>query len=528
VGKKMREGIFYCFLIVVIMSVVSATDIVCAQPNRSYGGYPYSPNPNFPPIYIANREMMPQSAFFPPSANPANLQGTATPQTPATSVVPTSPTTPFIPEKNTENAEPENKEQTETTKESTINKVKSYFTSLFYSSKNNKSPRETKEKELPENIDDGQEIIEALRKEQDYSMPDYVNSATQSKAATAKDHYKQGLDFEVQGDFTGAVRSYNAFIAANKKQTTNGTLAAPYHRLALIAWKQSEIRNSGVYFRYAMRYALGGNVPIIAGDYALFLMEQNDLKQAEVVLRNALIHYPDNNRLLYYLGRCIANQDKPIEAIRYFSASLGEERAYQELAFLYRQWGDFERAEFLDTKRNEYLAKRNKMIPQQVFASQPTNVNPQQPAALPTTPPPVIPNPHGILSQGTLNPGTRGTPVPFPTFDNPNGQREQAFTNANINTNIPTNDSVKSSVRSSEIFPPYGNRAIPEDSWQPLTPPPSPIPSSVSPMPVSKVFHYPADQTIPTYYEFQGDQYPKNPTNTTPTNTNVIQTSFMP
>ena len=169
-------------------------------------------------------------------------------------------------------------------------------------------------------------MIEALKKEQSYSAPDYVNSATQSNTATAKDFYKQGLDFEVQGDFPEAVRSYNAFIAANKKQTINGTLAAPYHRLALIAWKQSEIRNAGIYFRYAMKYALGGNVPIIAGDFALFLMERNDLKQAEVILRNALIHYPENNRLLYYLGRCTAHQNKPIEAIRYFSASVGEEQ----------------------------------------------------------------------------------------------------------------------------------------------------------------------------------------------------------
>ncbi|MDR0338203.1 MAG: hypothetical protein LBI18_14060 [Planctomycetaceae bacterium] len=518
----MRRGIFYYFSIVTIMSVVSATGIVFAQYDRSYGGYPPSPNS----LYIANREMVPQSALFPSSTGSVAPPKNQIPDAPTISGTPTTPTSQFMTEKNFES---ENREQTEqidteqintetkTTKESTMNKVKTYLTSFFYPSKKSKSSDNSKDKELPENVDDGQEIIETLRKEQDYSIPDYVNSATKSNAATAKNHYKHGLDLEVQGDFVGAVRSYNAFIAANKKQTTNGTLAAPYHRLALISWKQSEIRNAGVYFRYAMKYALGGNVPIIAGDYALFLMEQNDLKQAEIILRNALIYYPDNNRLLYYLGRCTAGQDKPIEAMRYFSASLDEERAYQELALLYRQRGDFERAQFLDTKRNEYLAKRNKMIPQQVFASQPANVNPQQSVALPTTPPPVIPNARGLLSQETLNPKTTGTPLPFPTLVNPDGLREQAFTNINTNINPSPNNST--------TFPPYGSRVIPEDSWQPLTP--SPIPSPVSPIPVSKVFHYPADHEIPIYYEFQSDQYPKN-TNITPTEANVIQTSFMP
>lgn len=497
----MRGGKFFYFLIVMTLSVVTMDAIVCAQYDRSYGGYPSSSNS----IYIANREMMPQSAFFPPSTNPqpqATINQTVTnPATPTNSVTPITPTAPFIPEKNT-NSE-NNKEQTQTTQKSSINKIKSYFTSLFYSSKNKKSSQESTNKELLENIDDGQETIEALRKEQNYSVPDYVNSATQSNTATAKDHYKQGFDFEVQGDFAGAVRSYNAFIAANKKQTNNGTLAAPYHRLALIAWKQSEIRNAGVYFRYAMKYALGGNVPIIAGDYALFLMEQNDLKQAEVILRNALIHYPENNRLLYYLGRCTAYQEKPIESLRYFTASLGEDRAYQEIALLYQQRGDFERAEFLNAKRNEYIAKRNKIIPQQVFAAHPANVQqPVLPTAVPTTPPPVIPNSHGILSQGTI-----GTPLPVPTFDQPNRQNVQVFTNAN-NPAMPL---------------PQRNRTIPEDTWQPLNP--QPVPVSVSPMPVSKVFHYSEDHVVPTYYEFQGDQYPKN---TTPDNTNVVQTSFMP
>ncbi|MDR2705089.1 MAG: tetratricopeptide repeat protein, partial [Planctomycetaceae bacterium] len=478
----------------------------------------------------ANREMMPQSAFLPPSTqtNPAKTSEITTSLPTATSGNSVTPTTPFIPEKN---AGPESNEQTKTTKESSFSKVKSYFASIFYPSKNTKSPRESKDKESLEDIDDGQEMIEALKKEQSYSAPDYVNSATQSNTATAKDFYKQGLDFEVQSDFPAAVRSYNAFIAANKKQTTNGTLAAPYHRLALIAWKQSEIRNAGIYFRYAMKYALGGNVPIIAGDFALFLMERNDLKQAEVILRNALINYPENNRLLYYLGRCTAHQNKPIEAIRYFSASVGEEQAYHEMALLYRQWGDFDRAKFLEDKREVYLAKRNTMTPQPFFASQPANtnvntnintnvftnnnvnrnINTPYPvhAAIPTTPPPVMPNPRGgILSRGTME-----SSVPFPTLNNPEGRSEQVFTNTN----------------NQGMLPPQHINHIPAESWQPLNQPPaSPVPTPTSPTfptPVSKVFHYPADHVVPTYYEFQGDQYPKN---SPPTDANVVQTSFVP
>jgi tetratricopeptide (TPR) repeat protein len=368
----MQKRVCYYFQFAVMIFVVAATEMVYAQYDRSYGGYPVSPNS----LYIANREMMPLSASLPSSTNPTKLSDNPTPLPHTTSIPSVTPASPFIPSKNNElGNNKSNNGQIETTKESSFNKVKSYFASLFYPSKNKKPPKESKDKESLNEIDDGLEMIEALRKEQNYSAPDYVNSATESNTTTAKDFYKQGLDFEIQNDFPAAVRSYNAFIAANKKQTTNGTLAAPYHRLALIAWKQSEMRNAGIYFRYAMKYALGGNVPIIAGDFALFLMERRDLKQAEVILRNALIHYPENNRLLHYLGRCTAYQNKPIEAMRYFSASVGEEQAYQEMALLYRQWGDFDRAKFLEYKREEYIAKRNTMTPQPLFASQPVHTN---------------------------------------------------------------------------------------------------------------------------------------------------------
>lgn len=211
-----------------------------------------------------------------------------------------------------------------------------------------------------EKKDDGLDHITKFNRNRTYSEKDYIESATHSTRTTAKDAYNRGMLLESHGDQAGATASYYEFIRANKTQTENGTLAAPYHRLALIAWREQDQDKSTICFQYALRYARGGTVSVIADDYSRFLIQRGKADQAEVILRNTLLHFPDDKRLQVSFGRCLAHLNKPVEGLRYLTDALGEERAYEELAVLYTQRGEYEWAEHMDRKRQELLVRRLK------------------------------------------------------------------------------------------------------------------------------------------------------------------------
>ncbi|MDR0870236.1 MAG: hypothetical protein LBN39_05525 [Planctomycetaceae bacterium] len=337
--------------------------------------------------------------------------------------------------------------------DSALGKTKTYFSNILPKKETKDGGRQPKKPSADDAAaDNGLKEIADWVNEQRYSEPEYIESATRSKNTTAKDMYRQGLQAENAGNIGAAIRCYSAFITANSKQIFDGTLAAPYHRLALIAWKrQDALKNAGIYFRYAMRYAKGGNVPIIAGDYALFLTEQDDWEGAEVVLRNALVYYAEDKRLLYYLAKVSAGQERPIQALRYFTAAVGKEQAYQEMAAFYRQHNEFVLAQHFDEKRYELLAKNGK-VPQ---------------GAVPL-----------------VTPADNFNPI---VFKQDNSQL--SFTNQL------------------------------SGGWQPApVPPPMPfvpidisakIPDTQTIIPVSQVIHYPGGSDTPVYYEYQGNNYPK-------------------
>lgn len=329
--------------------------------------------------------------------------------------------------------------------------------------------------------DDGQVRIDELQKEQNFSEKDYVSSAIRNKSTASKELYDKGMRAESEGNTVSAVRHYNGFIKANKRQTTNGTLAAPYHRLALISWKNRKAKESDIYFRYAIKYARGGNTPIIAGDYGLFLMEQGKFPQAEIVLRNALLQSPENKRILLYLGRCSIRQHKPIEALRYLTTAVGEERAYLEVASIYREQGDFELARNMEQRREEYLARsvRPNVVGRE-YAGR------HAPAGTPLTPPPVRSAPRGATAGSTAQFPVPSA-MPFPTL----------------------HEMQPGAAAPTTVLPTDGWSAIP--SAPATTMPETSVSRSDSALPgtpVSKVFHYPAGSMVPVYHQYSGNAFP--------------------
>jgi len=311
-------------------------------------------------------------------------------------------------------------------------------------------------------LDSGQAEVAALTQEKRYSEADYIASAMAPKDTKARNLYNEGLLAESQGRHQDAVRAFNGFIKANERSTTNGVLATPYHRLAMISWKEGSTNDAGIYFRHALNYALGGNLLIIGGDYAQFLMVRGDYARAEVVLRNALLNDPENKRLLFFLGRCVALQKKHQESLRYLDASVGRAQAYQELAAIYRQQGEFELARVAEERRNAHIAG-NRPMPPAPSAGHPMGPSQQQ-AMMP--PPTAVYPPNSALGQAVA-------PQQQPTLERqPNTQDAST-------------------------------------GWGP--PPaatPQPVPQTT---PVSKVYHYPSNSPSPVYYQYTGSEYPQSP-----------------
>ncbi|GHT37519.1 hypothetical protein FACS189427_10560 [Planctomycetales bacterium] len=365
---------------------------------------------------------------------------------------------------------------------------------MFWKKDNEKTDGKTEN--LPDtSVDKGQEEVALLEQERSFSEKDYVDSAVKSSKTAAKNDYSQGLQLEGLGDYDGAARCYNNFIKANKKQTANGTLAAPYHRLALLAWKQKEWDKADVYFRHGQRYAQGGNIAVISGDYSLFLMEQGKLEQSEIILRNTLLYFPKDQRLLICLGRCSARQDKPVEALRYMTSVMSEEQAYHELAGLYHQIGDYKSARIMNEKRDELFAAKSAASiygSSQAANSAPQNsagrnsaqqyaVNNQQ-MPLPVNRPPV--------TNSAANSTTSA--IPFPVF-NPTLPQTAASP-----YQLPQNINSEPEARAVPVLPDVqqsGNT--------------SPPPQSAVDQTITKVYHYPANSPSPVYHQYAGNSYPQ-------------------
>ncbi|MDR2344674.1 MAG: tetratricopeptide repeat protein [Planctomycetaceae bacterium] len=208
--------------------------------------------------------------------------------------------------------------------------------------------------------DDGLEAVEKIRRGNVMSEQTYIDSVTGIKTVVSKDIFIKAKNEEETGNYLSAIDLYKEFIRLNSKRTTDGALAVPYHRLALIAWNQQRaLSESDICFRYALKYAKEEIIQTIVNDYNKFLTECGKFDQAEAILRNTISLFPYEPQLKVELGRCLARQDRTIEALRHIRPILGEAQAYVELAMIYKGHGDYEMAEALIKKRDEFITKSN-------------------------------------------------------------------------------------------------------------------------------------------------------------------------
>ena len=157
-----------------------------------------------------------------------------------------------------------------------------------------------------------------------------------------------GLEAEQQNDLQAAEWAYLECLQFNEKRGSVKYVGPPYHRLAVIAARQGKMGKSEEYFRKALEH--GTENVELACDFAQMLLDTNREYEATVVLENALITFPQDKKLLFFLGHTLAIQDREIEALRRLKGSIGEAAAYHEIAQILREKGNSDGAGLMDQK----------------------------------------------------------------------------------------------------------------------------------------------------------------------------------
>jgi cytochrome c-type biogenesis protein CcmH/NrfG len=164
---------------------------------------------------------------------------------------------------------------------------------------------------------------------------------------------------EQQNDAIGAEFHYEECRELAQKHNLPQMEAAALHRLAVIKARNKKFTDSANLFRRAIDLD-PKNAPILC-DFAQLHVDRRYYREAETILKNALLIEPNNQKVLFKLGEIIASSsqqdERQVEGLRYLKLAVGEASAYRELARIYRSKGDVHRAEFAEQQAK--LAEAN-------------------------------------------------------------------------------------------------------------------------------------------------------------------------
>ena len=186
-------------------------------------------------------------------------------------------------------------------------------------------------------------------------------------------------------DLFSALRSYKNSAPANAGETNGGT-ALSQHRLARSYADQNDKTKANTYFGLAFQNAAPSQFSAIAADYAAFLSGTGDLHRAELILKQAHAQSPNDIELTKMLARCLVQQSKMVEGLRYFQSVSTESEAKAEIAAIYREQGDTDMLAAVERKWGSAGTARPGGRPEPVLVAAKSTS-----ALSPMLPPPVLP-----------------------------------------------------------------------------------------------------------------------------------------
>ncbi|MDR1491982.1 MAG: tetratricopeptide repeat protein [Planctomycetaceae bacterium] len=173
------------------------------------------------------------------------------------------------------------------------------------------------------------------------------------------------------GDKSHAIEIYREYIKKHPKGNANA-LGVAHARLGMLLSEQKEYQESRDCFEKAMNYKPGDLE--ICGAYANSLFEQEDYRSAESLWRQGLQISPNDKRFQMMLGYTLAQEKKYQAGISYLKRAVGEQKAYEEMAAIYRSHEEYDRAIIALNKSQQSRSKERQMEQQASYvANQPVN-----------------------------------------------------------------------------------------------------------------------------------------------------------
>lgn len=162
-------------------------------------------------------------------------------------------------------------------------------------------------------------------------------SLSLDRTAETKTQMNVARIHEKQGRLGQAREMYEDLVKRDRKN------AEAHQRLAVIAARQGEPKVASEHFRKAIEID-PKNVELKV-DFAYMLYTQEEYPEAEKLLQETLRSQPDHKRALNNMALVAGRQGRNDEALAYFKRSVGEARAYANVAYLCAQAGDLDKAE---------------------------------------------------------------------------------------------------------------------------------------------------------------------------------------
>ena len=154
--------------------------------------------------------------------------------------------------------------------------------------------------------------------------------------AALKSLLAMGLLSERQGQAAQAERIYNVVIQREPRNPV------PYHRLGVMCAQEGRFADADRYFALALQRDPSNHQLLSDIGYSYYL--QHRLPEAEDVLRHALEWKPNDSAICNNLAVVVGEQGRDEECMALFSRVNGEAQASANMAFVYTQRGEMEKA----------------------------------------------------------------------------------------------------------------------------------------------------------------------------------------
>lgn len=189
------------------------------------------------------------------------------------------------------------------------------------------------------------------------SVENKIGSADKRHGTNILEDAKDARD---AGNFAKAESYYQEYIEKHGRQADPGDLAFAHAQLGELAIRRNDFAASNRHFEESLN--LNPTDIEVYGKYGESLFRlQDDHIRAETLFRQALAYAPNDTRFQLQLGRTLAHQKKYQAGLRYLKMSLGEQQAYDEIAQIYHQHGDYERAALAMTKSHEVQVAKQRL-----------------------------------------------------------------------------------------------------------------------------------------------------------------------